>query len=416
MYLRLLKDDFPADLCIEVGGQRLVYKKRQWMLDDELKGLRYGENPDQPAALYELVQGDPVLGGVSWRGANEGIISAVNEAQMIQAGKHPGKINLTDVDSGINILQSLIDRPAAIILKHNNPCGAAWSDQGIGQALEKAFWCDRIAAFGGAVVVNGILDKYAAEIIDSAYFEVVAAPEFEDGVVELLKKRKNMRIFKLPKLADLAGLASRPFLEIKTLVDGGLIIQQSFLNRIRSVDDFLEATAEKDGKIHTARKPSQAEAEDMIFAWAVESGVMSNSIIFARDGATVAIGAGEQDRVGCVELAVYKSYTKCSDRLSFKACGLSLYELRLKASRDADAADTLADIEKRTQEAKGGLVGSVMVSDGFFPFRDGVDVAMGHKISAIAQPGGSLRDWEVIDAVNENNTAMVFTAQRAFKH
>ena len=420
MYSRLLKDDFPAALTLDMGGQKLVYKKRQWTLDGEVKGLRYGENPDQPAALYELTEGGLEFGGVAMRSPGEGIVSAISEAQMLQAGKHPGKTNLTDVDSGVNILQSLTQKPAATILKHNNPCGAAWSESGIGDALEKAFWCDRIAAFGGAVVVNAPLDKRAAEIIDSAYFEVVAAPDFEPGVLEVLKKRKNLRIFKLPALGDLSGLAQRPYLEIKSLVDGGLIVQQSFMNRIRKVEDFLPASAAVSdgayGDTVTAATPNPQELDDLLFAWAVESGVISNSIIFAKDGATVAIGAGEQDRVGCVELAIFKSYTKHADKLAFKRCGLSLYELRLKAAKDQEAASILAEVDAATQAARGGLKESVMVSDGFFPFRDGVDAALCHGIRAIAQPGGSLRDAEVITAVNEQNAAMVFTGQRAFKH
>ncbi|MDL2285778.1 IMP cyclohydrolase [Desulfovibrio sp. OttesenSCG-928-F07] len=416
MYRTLLKDDFPESLTIDLGGQKLTYKKRLWTLEGEVKGLRYGENPDQPAALYELSAGGAEFGGVALRAPGQGIISAVSEAEMIQAGKHPGKTNLTDVDSGINILQYLTARPAAAILKHNNPCGVGWSKQGIGRALEKAFWCDRIAAFGGAVVVNTPLDMAAAEIIDSAYFEVVAAPDFEPGVIEVLKKRKNLRIFKLPRLATLGELSNSPFLEIKALVDGGLIVQQSFMNRIRSVEDFIPAEAEKDGTTYSARTPSAQEAEDLLFAWAVESGVISNSIIFAQNGATVAIGAGEQDRVGCVELTVFKAYTKYADRLAFTEHGLSLYELRLKAQKDPEMAKILADIDKRTQEAKGGLKGSVMVSDGFFPFRDGVDAGLVHGITAIAQPGGSLRDYEVINAVNEADAAMVFTGQRSFKH
>lgn len=416
MYHTLLKDEFPDSLTLDMGGQKVIYKKRQWTLDGEVKGLRYGENPDQPAALYELAEGGLSFGGVSLARSGEGIISAVGEAEMIQAGKHPGKTNLTDVDSGINILQYLTERPAAAILKHNNPCGAAWSKSGIGDALSKAFWCDRIAAFGGAVVVNRPLSMDAAKVIDQAYFEVVAAPDFEDGVIEVLKKRKNLRIFRLPGLGDLSKLASRPVLEIKSLVDGGLIVQQSFMNRIRKIDDFLPARAEKDGQSLSARTPTEQEAEDLLFAWAVESGVISNSIIFAKNGATIGIGAGEQDRVGCVELSVFKAYTKYADRLAFNETEMSLYELRLKAAKDKELAKKLYDIERRTQDERGGLKGSVMVSDGFFPFRDGVDAALVHGISAIAQPGGSLRDYEVIEAVNENKVAMVFTGQRAFKH
>ena len=419
MYKKVHKDAFPETMTILLGDEKLVYHKRVWTLDNEEKGLRYGENPDQPAALYELREGGITCGGLRWRGPGQGIVSAMTEAQMIQAGKHPGKTNLTDVDNGCNILQYLAERPAAVILKHNNPCGAAWDDAGVAAALDKAFWCDRIAAFGGAVVVNRPLDMQAADLIAANYFEVVAAPDFEEGVLEKLAARKNLRIFKLPALARLGELAGVPFLDVKSMADGGIILQQSFVNRIRSAADFIPAVATtKDGLTVSARKPTPQEADDLVFAWAVEAGVTSNSVIFAHNGATVAIGTGEQDRVGCVELAIFKAYTKYADTLAFTRHGMTLYELKLKAKEDAEAAEQLAAIEADTQKAKGGLAGTVLVSDGFFPFRDGVDVCIEQGVTAIAQPGGSLRDYEVIGAVNEASpqVAMVFTGQRSFKH
>ena len=419
MYSTVRKDAFPETMTIILGEEKLVYEKRVWTLDQEEKGLRYGENPDQPAALYALKQGSLTCGGLTWRGPGNGIVSALTEAQMIQAGKHPGKTNLTDVDNGANILQYLAERPAAVILKHNNPCGAAWTDDGVAVALERAFWCDRIAAFGGAVVVNRPLDMQAADLIAANYFEVVAAPDFEEGVLEKLAARKNLRIFKLPALARLGELAGVPFLDVKSMADGGIILQQSFVNRIRSAADFIPAVATtKDGLTVSARKPTPQEADDLVFAWAVEAGVTSNSVIFAHNGATVAIGTGEQDRVGCVELAIFKAYTKYADTLAFTRHGMTLYELKLKAKEDAEAAEQLAAIEADTQKAKGGLAGTVLVSDGFFPFRDGVDVCIAQGVTAIAQPGGSLRDYEVIGAVNEASpqVAMVFTGQRSFKH
>ena len=139
MYKKVHKDAFPETMTILLGDEKLVYHKRVWTLDNEEKGLRYGENPDQPAALYELREGGITCGGLRWRGPGQGIVSAMTEAQMIQAGKHPGKTNLTDVDNGCNILQYLAERPAAVILKHNNPCGAAWSKESVGDALDKAF-------------------------------------------------------------------------------------------------------------------------------------------------------------------------------------------------------------------------------------------------------------------------------------
>ncbi len=419
MYSTVRKDAFPETMTIILGEEKLVYEKRVWTLDQEEKGLRYGENPDQPAALYALKQGSLACGGLTWRGPGNGIVSALTEAQMIQAGKHPGKTNLTDVDNGANILQYLAERPAAVILKHNNPCGAAWADDGVAVALERAFWCDRIAAFGGAVVVNRHFSREAAEMVAANYFEVVAAPAFEEGAVEILKRRKNLRIMELPGLGRLDELTRSAFLDIKSLADGGVIVQKSFVNRILTDADFLPATAStKEGLEVAARAPGKAELADLRFAWAVEAGVTSNSVIFVRDGATLAIGTGEQDRVGCVELAVHKAYTKYADTLAFKELGLSLYELKQKAASDAALNDKLTDIGLRTREARGGLLGSRLVSDGFFPFRDGVDAAVAQGVSAIAQPGGSLRDAEVIMACNEARpqVAMVFTGQRSFKH
>ncbi|MBO6003014.1 MAG: IMP cyclohydrolase [Mailhella sp.] len=418
MYRTIVADGFPDTMTITLGGSVLTYKKRTWEMGGEVRGLRYGENPDQPAALYELAEGENTVAGLAWRRPGQGIVSALTEAQMVQSGKHPGKTNLTDVDNACNILQYLAARPAAAILKHNNPCGAAWADT-LSAALDKAFWCDRIAAFGGAVVVNRPLDRECAELIASQYFEVVAAPSFEEGVVDIIKARKNLRIFELPGLARLDELCGIPMLDFKSLTDGGIIIQKSFVNRIRTADDFIPATGtDRDGSVFTARKPSAREADDLLFAWAVESGVTSNSVIFARDGATVAIGTGEQDRVGCAELAIHKAYTKYADMLSFRRHGLSLYELQQKALADEASAAELDRIQRETREAKGGLIGSVVVSDGFFPFRDGVDVVMAQGVTAIAHPGGSIRDAEVVQACNEHQpqVAMVYTGQRSFKH
>lgn len=418
MYTAVVPDAFPDTLTLGFGDSRLEYRRRSWNIEGEQKGLRYGENPEQPAALYELVRGTPVVGGVTYKGPGQGLVSSLTEEHMLQAGKHPGKTNLTDVDNGINILQYLHSRPAALILKHNNPCGAAWSRLGIADALDKAYRADRIAAFGGAVVVNRPLDREAAAIIGASYFEVAAAPEFEEGALDILKKRKNLRILRIPGLAELEKAVGVPFLDIKSLSDGGLIFQQSFVNRIRTADDFLPATAEKDGVTVSARMPTPQEADDLLFAWAVEAGVTSNSVIFAKDGVTVAIGTGEQDRVGCVEIAVHKAYVKYADMLAFQEHGKSLYELTAAAKTESKAEAFILESSGRTAEACGGLKGSVLVSDGFFPFRDGVDAALRHGVTAIAQPGGSLRDHEAIMAVNEADpqAAMVFTGQRSFKH
>ncbi len=418
MYTSLQEDPFPREMTLRLGDAELVFKKKTWTIDGAGKGLRYGENPDQPAALFELTGGELTLGGVTFRGPGKKLVSSMTEENLVQSGKHPGKINLTDVDNGLNILQYLTAKPAAVILKHNNPCGAAWSEKGLAEAFRAAFASDRIAAFGGTIVVNRTLDEAAASQIASSYFEVVAAPDFEKKALEILTSKKNLRILALPGLARLEELAGEPFLDVKSLTDGGMVLQFSFRNKILTKDDFLPAEAVKGDAAIAARKPTPKEADDLRFAWAVEAGVTSNSVIFARDGATVAIGTGEQDRVGCVELTIQKALTKYADSLAFAEHSMSIYELMLKAGSDPALAEALADIRKRAQEAKGGLPGSVLVSDGFFPFRDGVDMALSVGVTAIAQPGGSIRDFEVIEAVNQASpqVAMVFTGQRSFKH
>ena len=418
MYRTILGDPFPETLQLTLGEETLSLRKRLWSIDGERRGLRYGENPDQPAALYAVEDGGLNAAGVPLTTRVPGLLSAMTEAELLQSGKHPGKINLTDVDNGINILQYLHAKPAAVILKHTNPCGAAWSDEGLRTALTRAYAADRIAAFGGAVVVNRPLTEDCAQFLVASYFEIVAAPEYTPAALEVLATKKNLRVLRLPGLAHLEELLTAPFLDIKSLTDGGIIIQTSCQNRIRSTEDFLPAEATQDGVTVMARRPTPKEAEDLLFAWAVEAGVTSNSVIFARDGATVAIGTGEQDRVGCVDLTIYKAFTKYADGLAREETGRSIYDLRRAAKTDAGLARALEDIEARTRAARGGLPGSVLVSDGFFPFRDGVDLAIEHGVTAIAQPGGSLRDAEVIAAVNEATpqVAMVFTGQRSFKH
>ncbi len=418
MYKKVQSDPFPEEMRLQFGQQELFFCKRSWKINGEKKGLRYGENPDQPAALYELTNGQIELGGIVLRGSGEGLVSALNEENILQSGKHPGKINLTDVDNGINILQYLTRKPSAVILKHNNPCGVAWQTDNMFAALQKAFNSDRIAAFGGTIVVNRSFDMACAEFINDLYFEVIAAPAFEKSALMLLKKKKNLRILQIPGLQHLETFAEKRFLDFKSLTDGGIIVQFSFQNRIHQAQDFLPAEATSNDETVLARRPNKKEMDDLLFAWAVESGVTSNSVIFAKDGATVAIGTGEQDRVGCVQLAIHKAYTKFADNLAFERHKFSLYELQRRAEKDSELQKSLQEIQRQTAEKKGGLIGTVLVSDGFFPFRDGVDLAIAEGVSAIAQPGGSIRDKEVIEATLEASpqVAMVFTGQRSFRH
>jgi phosphoribosylaminoimidazolecarboxamide formyltransferase/IMP cyclohydrolase len=424
MYRTVMDDHFPSQITISFGDQVLVYRKRAWKLPDEKsgefieKGLRYGENPGQEAALYELVNGNLVLGQCQFIDPGKGLVSAIGEEDMVQEGKHPGKINLTDVDNALNIMKYLMDKPLAVILKHNNPCGVAYGSS-LREAYEKANMADRIAAFGGAVAFNRPVDKATAELISQNYLEVVAAPDYDEGAVPILARRGNLRIIRIKGIERLFSYTSTRFVDFKNLIDGGIIVQQSPLNRIGSAKDFLPATAEFKGKTYTiARKPTEEEYADMLFGWQVEQGVSSNSVIYVKDGVTAGIGTGEQDRVGVAEIAVYKAYTKYADWLCFKKHGIPYKDMELKVRKGEKDRSVLKEIDEETKRAKGGLIGATMVSDAFFPFRDGVDVGIKEGIRAVVQPGGSMRDFEAIEACNEANpqVTMVFTGQRAFKH
>jgi phosphoribosylaminoimidazolecarboxamide formyltransferase/IMP cyclohydrolase len=424
MYKTIMSDNFPSEMTIMFGDQKLVYQKRTWKLADEgsddlvEKGLRYGENPDQQAAMYKLVKGNLTLAGAKFIEHGHGLVSDITEEQMIQAGKHPGKTNLTDLDNALNIMKFLMDRPAAAIMKHNNPCGVAYG-KNVSDAYDRANMADRIAAFGGCLVLNRPIDRHTAEMVNANYLEVVAAPDYEEGAIGILSKRKNLRIIKLEKINDLAKYRDLCFVEFKALIDGGIIVQQSQTNVIRKKEDFLEAKTLYKGKEYSVeRKPTEREYDDMLFGWNVEQGITSNSVIYVKDGATVGIGTGEQDRVGVAEIAVFKAYTKYADALCFKKLGIPYKQLELEVGQGIREKDALREIDAKTRKDKGGLIGTIMVSDAFFPFRDGVDVGLKEGISAIVQPGGSDRDFESIQACNEANpkVTMVFTGQRVFKH
>jgi phosphoribosylaminoimidazolecarboxamide formyltransferase/IMP cyclohydrolase len=422
MYKKVVKDNFPDLITIDMGGQKLIFKKKVWNIYDEdervnvERGLRYGENPDQPAAMYELINGNILLGDVRFLDPERGLVSKIKEEDMLQVGKHPGKINLTDIDNALNILKFLDKRPACAIMKHNNPSGVAYGST-LAEAFEKAFWSDRIAAFGGAVCMTRKVDKETAELISRNYFEVLCAPDFDGDALEILKKWKNLRILKIEEIDRLHEYRFKRYIDIKSLMDGGLIIQESQPFRIKSKEDLKLAEASYKGKTYKIKRvPTEREYEDMLFGWYVETGVTSNSVLFVKDEATVSIGTGEQDRVGVVEIAIFKAYKKFIDREVFKRFGLPYAVFKMEAEKGEKDMKILKDIEEYAKEECAGLKGSVLCSDGFFPFRDGVDAAIKEGVKGVIQPGGSERDFEVIEACNEKDVTMVFTGQRLFKH
>ena len=313
--------------------------------------LRYGENPHQHAALY-VPNGAPSAG--------------VPQAQQVQ-GKALSYNNLNDADAALGLVAEFpADKPAVVIVKHANPCGVAVADTLLG-AWEEALACDPVSAFGGIVATNVPLDRATAEAITAIFTEVVIAPGAADDVREVFAKKKNLRLLMLDELPDPA----RPGLTMKSIAGGMLV--QSRDNGVVGADDL---------KVVSKRQPTDQEITDALFAWKVAKHVKSNAIVYARDGVTAGIGAGQMNR-------------RDSSRIA--------------AVRAAEAAQTAGWDAPRTQ-------GSAVASDAFFPFADGLLSAVEAGATMVIQPGGSMRDDEVIAAADEAGIAMVFTGMRHFNH
>lgn len=315
----------------------LAYEKAQ--------DLRYGENPHQQAALYRRP---------SARGAS------VVSARILQ-GKELSYNNIADADAAIECVRRFAEA-ACVIVKHANPCGVAVATHPL-EAYRAAYRTDPTSAFGGIIAFNRPLERRTAEAIVAQQFaEVIAAPSIDQAALAALAGKANLRVL---ELGDLAADTEEE-LELRT-VTGGLLLQQRDLDRSHLDPASL--------KIVTRRKPTPLEFADLLFAWQVVQFVKSNAIVFARDRATVGVGAGQSSRV---------------------------YSTRVAAIKASDER-----IETR---------GAVMASDAFFPFRDGIDVAASYGIAAVIQPGGSRRDDEVIAAADEHGMAMALTGIRHFRH
>ncbi len=301
--------------------------------------LRYGENPHQAAALYVPAERTP-----------EGLAAA----KQLQ-GKELSYNNLVDLEAARS-LAAKFKNPAAVIIKHNNPCGAAERETLI-DAYLKALACDPVSAFGGVLAFNRAVDTAAAEEVAKLFVECIAAPGFADRAKEIFAAKKNLRLLELPA----GGLEPERELQLKRIL-GGMLVQQPDLGEIK--DDDL--------RMVTKRAPTAEEMHTMRFAWKVAKHVKSNAIVFAKDGATLGVGAGQMSRVDSVRIAVMK--------------------------------------------AQSSLAGTVVASDAFFPFADGVEEAAKAGATAVIQPGGSVRDAEVIAAADRLSLAMVFTGMRHFLH
>ena len=453
-YKTILDDHFPPYMSLIFSDEepilehtakgQLIYQKVTWSIPDAEsgdrveRGLRYGENPGQEAALYRPINGHLLLGDVEIIHAGS-LIGSVDTEALIQAGKQPGKTNLTDIDNGLSIIKYFHETPTAVILKHNNPCGVALADD-LHAAFTRAWEADPIAPFGGTLVVNRRMDRDTAQAIAAQYLEVVCAPEYEEGTVDILSSRKNLRIVRIKNIDRLQELVGRRFLELKCLSDGCVIPQWSYVPTIgkekiviQSWKDIAEhgiipkdvpERAMQGGRLvrtgRTAsiqRRPTEAEYRDMWFGWMVETGVTSNSVLIVKNLATVSIGAGGQDRVSMAKLAVNKAYESNRAVLAQKRFGMLYDALALEVKRGKQPASVLEEIDEQVRAEQAGLTGATAVSEAFFPYRDGADALLDAGARAIIQPGDSLRgDFEVVEACNEHGASMVFTGQRCFRH
>lgn len=379
--------------------------------------LRYGENPHMPGAIYEI-EGNPLSNLINIR-----LLETKNKSD---ADKERGKklwsaINYMDAVRAIEILKYFTD-PAVTVMKHLIPSGfskkqdaeidVGFAVQRNGKSLDNLYLgaknCDPRAAFGGTVVSNKPIDKATAEAIISSYNEVIVAPEFEEGVTEIFENSrwKNLRLVlysnidKLPKFEgdDVEGIYS-----IIGLPNGTMLVQKPYLSRIKSIDDFIKdpMIIRPDGGSYVVnRDPTQRELQDLLVATYVNIGVRSNGIVIVKDGETLAVGTGQQERVGAVEQAVVKAYQKAMDRVGIKY----------------NPIDGAANRYELIKQFGNPLLHAVLSSDGLFPKKDNIEVAADSGISAVAQPGGSIEDYIIIDEINKRDMAMVVTGERMFVH
>ena len=314
--------------------------------------LRYGENPHQSAALYVPVQG--------------GAASGLPQARQMQ-GKELSYNNYNDANAALELIAEFgSDKPAVVIVKHANPCGVAVAETLL-EAWRAALTCDSVSAFGGIVALNRPLDGPTADAICEIFTEVVVAPGADDAALATFARKKNLRLLLIDALpaADRSGLAAIPIV-------GGVLVQDRDNGAL--TDDMLQVV--------TKRQPTEQELADCRFAWTVAKHVKSNAIVYAREGVTAGIGAGQMNRRDSARIAAMKAQ---------------------------EAAETYGWDAART-------VGSAVASDAFFPFADGLMAAVEAGATAVIQPGGSIRDDEVIAAADAAGIAMVFTGMRHFRH
>lgn len=342
---------------------------------EKVEDLRYGTNPHQPAAFYKPIDTPAPIGGM----------------EILKNGKSGlSQTNLEDISYALNIVK-FFSIPACAVMKHVNPSGAAVQrgDESIKDVYVKARDCDARAAFGSAVVFNVEVDADTAREIMGSFVECVVAPSYADGVLDIFKDtetfklNKHVRIIRVPDIDSLpkyTGEGGTVNQTVKVLADGSLVVSSPLTTNLRSVNDIVPAEAENKrcGLQKSEKTPTPQQMDDLLASWYVNISVRSNGVVIMKDGQTLSVGTGEQDRVGAVEQAIWK------------------YENKYKGTAT--------------------LEGAVMSSDGFFPFPDAVEVAAEAGITAIIAPAGSLRDADVIKRANELGVALTHAPERIFSH
>jgi len=352
IYRTAKDEDLPLSLKLMIGDRVFEYSKVQWRVEGRMRGLRYGTNPHQRGALYRPKQSKGGIGNVDW----------------VKWGKDgPSATNIEDGSHGLRIV-SYFREPAVVVMKHLNPSGVSVSSgqESLSQAYVRARDADSRAAFGSVVVFNSPVDRKTAEEIMKTFVEVVYAPGYGSEALGVFDSKKDIRVGEVPPQRSEDTIAPP---DIVVLEDGSMIIEDQYQTSILSLDWMKQLP------VPTKKKPSDQEYLDLLHAWWVACEVRSNAVVFWKNGTSLAIGTGQQDRIGAIENSIDKAH-------------------KLGHSLD----------------------GSVMASDGFLPKLDNVEALAKENVSAIVQPGGSVEDQAIIKACDERGIKMVLTGERSFRH
>jgi phosphoribosylaminoimidazolecarboxamide formyltransferase/IMP cyclohydrolase len=352
IYRKARDEDLPLSLKLTIGDKVFEYSKVQWRVEGRMRGLRYGTNPHQKAALYRPKQSKGGIGKVDW----------------VKWGKDgPSATNIEDGSHGLRIV-SYFREPAVAVMKHLNPSGVsvARGREGLSQVYARARDADNRAAYGSVVVLNSLVDRKTAEEIMKTFVEVVYAPGYGSEALGVFESKRDIRVGEVP--AQRSEDSTVPP-DVVVLEDGSLIVEDPYQTSMSSLDKMKQLP------VPTRKKPSDQEYSDLLHAWWVACEVRSNAVVFWKNGTSLAIGTGQQDRIGAIENSIDKA-----------------------------------------QKLGHSLEGSVMASDGFLPKLDNVEALAKESISAIVQPGGSVEDLAIIKACDEHSITMVLTGERSFRH